>query len=164
VLQREVYTAERMIQERARTAAVLTQLAAELDKPSAGGNPRTVAPRGRAATGSETMMRYLNNRATHRQTTDPLGMFTALPAATVKGETDSDGKCNLLVPAQGRWIVGICFQRPGTDVLSLNFGITQSYCWIEEVPAQGGQLSCTADNMLKPSVAPLGLEQSVPWR
>lgn len=168
VLKREVYVAERMSAERTRTENVLTQLEAEIGKVPAAKRPSAPAVKGATvgpASDADVYLRYMRNRADLQQATDPLVAFSAMRKAEVsKAQTDSDGKCTITIPPTGRWIIGVAFNRPGEDLISRNFGLTESFCWIQEIPAEGNQINLTKDNILKPSVAPLGLEQDTPWR
>ena len=168
VLNREVYKAERMGAEKARTENVLKQLESEISKaPQA---KRAPSPASRASTAgpganTDVYLRYMRNRADLQQATDPLVAFNSLGKVQVAtATTDGEGKATVAIPPTGRWIVGVAFNRPGEDLISRNFGITESFCWIQEVPAQTNQMNFNKDNIMKPSVAPLGLEQDTPWR
>ncbi len=168
ILNREVYKAERMGAEKARTENVLKQLDSEISKAPATRRASAAAPRASTAgpgSNTEVYLRYMRNRADLQQATDPLVAFNSLGKVQVAAATtDDQGKATVSIPPTGRYIIGVAFNRPGEDLISRNFGMTESFCWIQEVPAQGNQISFNKDNIMKPSVAPLGLEQDTPWR
>ena len=97
------------------------------------------------------------------QTKDPLVMFSALPSATIKGQTDPDGRCTIQIPPTGRWVIGVCYQRPANDPRLVAAGIRESFCWIEEIQPSDTNLSLTDNNLLRPAIAPLRIEHDLKW-
>jgi hypothetical protein len=96
----------------------------------------------------------------------PILMYTALGDAEVHAKTGGDGKCQLILPREGRWVVFAYVERPFPPGMSekqqsLRIGEKEEMCWIIESPGEGterGSITLSEDNALRPGVAPLKMD------
>jgi hypothetical protein len=165
LLEHAVYTGKDIEQERSRALQTLKNLEDTISKrpTQASSPPHRDTKKGEDSSPETLMLRLVNNRAVHEQARDPMVMFSSLPQSEIKGRTDSSGRCTLSIPSTGRWIIAVGRQRDASNFIAEAFGVRKSDCWIQELPAGSAQVNFTEENRLTPGIAPLGLEQEIPW-
>ena len=100
----------------------------------------------------------LANRSIH--------MYTALADAEVHAKTDGDGKCHLILPREGRWVVFAYVEKPMPAGMtekqqSLMIAEKEELIWILEAPGDGSErasITLSEENALHAGVAPLKMD------
>ena len=96
----------------------------------------------------------------------PILMYTALGDAEVRAKTDGDGKCRLVLPREGRWVIFAYAERPYPPGMSekeksLLIAEKEEMCWVIEAPGAGSEratITLSESNAVRPGVAPLKMD------
>ena len=167
IIGREVWNGK--AEERERGMRVMSELekvlaSAATSRPASGGVPSgAVDLKERIISVVKDQAMWENRLAIANR---PIIMYTALGDAEVRAKTDGDGKCHLILPRDGRYVVFAYVDRPyppgmsGTEQI-LRIGEKEEMVWILEAPGIGTErasITLSENNALSPGVAPLKLD------
>ena len=96
----------------------------------------------------------------------PVAFYTALGEPEVRAKTDGEGKCHLILPREGRWVLFAYVERPfpvgmSEKEQSLRVGEKEEMVWIAEAPGSGSEhagITLSESNAVRPGVAPLKMD------
>ncbi len=167
ILEREVWLGKAADKERG------LGVISEVERTLAGAGPAQTATEGepkavadlqqRIVAVVKDQMKWDNELAVAKR---PSRMYSALTAAEIRSKTDGDGKCHLILPRDGRWVVFAYVDRPlppGSveEQLGLQGVGKDEICWVIEAPGSGSErasLTLSEDNAVYPGVAPLKMD------